>query len=516
MANYNLAEIGAHLLYNCGFKKWFLFLFKSVEGFSFVQSAVSEKSFELFEGIFKQLPSAQRVNLNEPPRSSKTTLILYFFVFCVLRGQCNFIYTTFSGQLLREAKDRIKKIISSEIFLQMYGDNPFEEVEEENKFFDDIFAKNFEQVGQKFLATKIILGKSTIYLTPLGSTTGLGAGVKGALGYSGGVFMDDINKVTDTLLNKKLNEKIKEYYSTNILTRLNNEKCNIINVQQRISRNDMTEFLEKTYDFLTIKIPLIDDETGICNLPNEYNERRIEELKRDFATYMAQYQQEPLDDGVIAFDGQMFDFDLLQQSAQKSIPFFSFDEYSCFGVDPKREGTDNFAIVYRKGKYSTVIFNDKRTFDTQTAVDVIVKFFNKYQPTEICIDSGKGEGIIDLLRASNYPVKEIKFGSESHRNDCYNKRAAMYADVLDWIVAGGKIDNNAELIEDLSSQEYIRDNDNRIKLADKDRIKKRIGRSPGLSDALALTFGNRQNSFHNKQKNKFKINQIKTGADYEI
>lgn len=51
----------------------------------------------------------------------------------------------------------------------------------------------------------------------------------------------------------------------------------------------------------------------------------------------------------------------------------------------------------------------------------------------------------------------------------------------------GAIDDQ-ETADDLSAPEYVVRLDGKIKLESKDDIKKRLGRSPGKADALALTF----------------------------
>lgn len=479
--------LGAYLLTK-GFKTWFLFAFRMVEGLKFIVDPAHEESFTLFEDIYNQEKSAKRVNLNEPPRSSKTTLILYFFVFAALLGPCNFIYTTFSAQLLKDGKDRIKKITDSEWFKSCYGKYAFAETEEPTEFIDEIFKKEYEAQGVKFGNTKVMLGDTTIYLTPLGSTTGLGAGILGIKDkYTGGVFMDDINKVVDTLLNKTLNQKVKDYFSTNILTRINNEAANILNVQQRISCSDISAYLIEKYDFRTVIIAL-ENEDESCNLPSQYSKERIGELKKDHRTWKAQYQQDPEPDEQISFIGQVFNYDTLVESARRKQPY-EIDPYTCLGVDPKREGTDYFSIMLRTGKIAKVLFNDKRTFDIFTAADIIAKYADLYMVEDIIIDSGKGEGIVDELHKREYwNVREIKFGAESHRTDAFLKRGAMYNDLFDWINAGGVLPDYKALFDELLAQRFAGNANELFKLAPKEEVKKRIGRSPGLADALALTF----------------------------
>ena len=68
-----------------------------------------------------------------------------------------------------------------------------------------------------------------------------------------------------------------------------------------------------------------------------------------------------------------------------------------------------------------------------------------------------------------------------------NKRGEMHNSVKTWLKIGGALDDQ-ETADDLSAAEYKVRLDGKILLEAKDDIKKRIGRSPGKGDALALTF----------------------------
>ena len=69
-----------------------------------------------------------------------------------------------------------------------------------------------------------------------------------------------------------------------------------------------------------------------------------------------------------------------------------------------------------------------------------------------------------------------------------NKRTEMWAELAAWLKAGGTIPNSLELKTDLSTPSYSFDAAGRMVLESKDKIKERLGRSPDLADALALTF----------------------------
>jgi len=59
--------------------------------------------------------------------------------------------------------------------------------------------------------------------------------------------------------------------------------------------------------------------------------------------------------------------------------------------------------------------------------------------------------------------------------------------MADWVKRGGSLPPIPELVQELTSPTYTF-NQGKLQLEDKDQIKARIGRSPDLADALALTF----------------------------
>lgn len=59
--------------------------------------------------------------------------------------------------------------------------------------------------------------------------------------------------------------------------------------------------------------------------------------------------------------------------------------------------------------------------------------------------------------------------------------------MAEWIRSGGSLPNVPELIGELTPPTYTFVN-GRFQLEDKDHVKARLGRSPDLADALAVTF----------------------------
>jgi hypothetical protein len=64
----------------------------------------------------------------------------------------------------------------------------------------------------------------------------------------------------------------------------------------------------------------------------------------------------------------------------------------------------------------------------------------------------------------------------------------LYGKLRDWLQAGGAIEDNSLLSEDLSAADYLFNQQGRLLLEAKDSIRSRLGRSPDRADALALTF----------------------------
>ena len=58
----------------------------------------------------------------------------------------------------------------------------------------------------------------------------------------------------------------------------------------------------------------------------------------------------------------------------------------------------------------------------------------------------------------------------------------------DWLASGGALPPDEALKAELSAPTYSFDNRGLLKLESKDKIKERLGSSPDLADALALTF----------------------------
>ncbi|VVE77411.1 hypothetical protein [Pandoraea sputorum] len=161
------------------------------------------------------------------------------------------------------------------------------------------------------------------------------------------------------------------------------------------------------------------------------------------------------------------------------------------GVDVARFGLDRTVIMPRQGNavFNPVIMRNASSTKVAARVAIAVK---KWQPDAVFVDGsgGYGAGVIDVLRDSGHSVIEVQFGGSAMDAKFFNKRTEMWWEMAEAIkkgVTGMGLPNIRELVRELTAPQYYFRKD-QIALEEKEQIKKRLGYSPDLADALALTY----------------------------
>ena len=158
------------------------------------------------------------------------------------------------------------------------------------------------------------------------------------------------------------------------------------------------------------------------------------------------------------------------------------------GVDVARFGDDTTVIRFRRGRDARSIPPTKlKGKDNMAVANECAALIDEHKPDAVCIDAGNGTGVIDRLREMGYKVIEVWFGSKAKEEEWSDLRTEMWAKMREWL-AGGCIDNDSDLKDDLVGPEYEFDRLERIKLEAKEKMKKRGVASPDNGDALACTF----------------------------
>jgi hypothetical protein len=164
------------------------------------------------------------------------------------------------------------------------------------------------------------------------------------------------------------------------------------------------------------------------------------------------------------------------------------------GVDIARGGRDKTRIVDRQGRRAGSRCDV--TLDTRDLMQVVGRVAHEIEcldPDAVFVDgTGIGAGVYDRLKELGHKkIHLVNFGGKPHSGDRYaNKRAEMWADMAAWLGDGGGADipDRDEWQASLCAPGYAFDSSSRLQMEAKDKIRGRVGFSPDVGDALALTF----------------------------
>lgn len=158
------------------------------------------------------------------------------------------------------------------------------------------------------------------------------------------------------------------------------------------------------------------------------------------------------------------------------------------GVDVARFGDDSSVIFPRQGIAAFPPIQLRNVDSLQGAGNVARKWAD-WQADACFVDNtgGYGAGWIDQLAALGRPPIPVAFSGKPNDPRFLNKRSEILWDLAEWVKGGGCLPNVPEMRAELLALTY-RFKGDKIALVEKDLIKAEIGRSPDLTDALALTF----------------------------
>jgi hypothetical protein len=170
------------------------------------------------------------------------------------------------------------------------------------------------------------------------------------------------------------------------------------------------------------------------------------------------------------------------------------------GVDPARFGDDRLGIALRQGRVAFDIVGHAHKMDQMEIVGMVRQILDAMPIDRCFIDEGMGVGVIDRLHELDYrQVQGVNFGGKAWNQMAYtNRRNEMWQEMAEWFddeyvqLFTPAVDDLEEKIAavtmDLCAAEYKFNSRNLKVLEEKDATKARLGLSPDLGDALALTF----------------------------
>ena len=158
------------------------------------------------------------------------------------------------------------------------------------------------------------------------------------------------------------------------------------------------------------------------------------------------------------------------------------------GVDVAREGDDASVVFPRQGLAAfapQVMRNVTSTFGAGS----VMQKWQDWEADACFVDNtgGFGGGWIDKMTELGRNPIGIHFAGKANDPRYANKRAEMWFKMAEWVKNGGALPNIPGLAAELTTPTYSFKGDTLL-IEPKEEIKKRLGRSPDLADALALTF----------------------------
>ena len=398
-----------------GFKTWFLCMFRIIEGRPFIVEPMHNNLFEYYQAVYEG--KKYRCNINIPPRAGKTTMQVYFAVFCLtVNPKSNIIYTSYSQSLLTDISNKGAMILEHPAYKAMYPQQIT--IEDETSTPVDDFWRDYLQENDKkntYSSRKITTyAGGTVLFASIGSQiTGYGAGVRGSKKFSGFLAIDDAQKPADSR-SQILRDKVIRYYEETLLSRLNNPNTPIVNIQQRLHIEDLSGILEAKYNFDTLRKPLI-DEQGICQIPSQYTEERIKELQQNNYVFSAQFQQQPIILGGQVIKRDYFRYYPVKEyhykriliAADTAMKVKEYNDYSVFIAGGITHDNKLHVLDMVRGKW-----------EAPDLEKVAVEFWNKFkrdpQSGVTCNglyveDKASGIGLIQSLKAKyGIPVIGVK------------------------------------------------------------------------------------------------------------
>lgn len=221
-------------------------------------------------------------------------------------------------------------------------------------------------------------------------------------------------------------------------------------------------------------------------LDNPFTSKEFKEsLKRRYGEGSALYRQQVLGEFIEADSSDaLITIDKFASSATLDA-----GSYYTIGCDAARFGVDRTVVILRNNAciVDMIIMHKSDTFEICSAINKLAVGKNI---KGIFVDGtgGYGAGVVDQLKLTyGFKVHEVNFGAKPKDGICSNNRAFMYRNLRDAILNGFYIEN-PEIREEICAQRQKLNGTGLFQLVPKEEIKAYLGRSPDLSDALALSF----------------------------
>jgi phage terminase large subunit len=179
----------------------------------------------------------------------------------------------------------------------------------------------------------------------------------------------------------------------------------------------------------------------------------------------------------------------VEKAMQRSL---NINEYSWaqkrIGIDVARFGDDSTTICPRQGLalFEPVIM---RNADGPAIAARVAVGRQKWGSEKQFVDDtgGYGASVQDSLRLAEIPIIPVNFSSSAPDPGFFNMRSYIHWQLAALVKRGAMLPNIPQFKRELTTPVYWYEK-GKIRIEEKDQIKKRLGFSPDISDGFATTF----------------------------
>ena len=291
-------------------------------------------------------------------------------------------------------------------------------------------------------------------------------------------FIDEAAQITSlafSIVKSRIRYKLNEYNLTPKVLMT----CNPSN--NWIKKDFYMPFIQETLEHNKVFIPSLPMDNP--HLPASYIEM-LKELPPQQRKRLLEGDWNYMED-----NDSLFRFDDITQCVFKFDP--NVDEKKYMTVDVARFGDDRSVVMIWVGLavISCHVYRKVSTVELSAEITELMKF-HKIHPQQVVIDSdGVGGGVADQIKGTNF----INNARALHDQNFTNLKSQCYVKLSE-MLREGKVSLNLlepAVIEDLT-QELLAirlkdiDKDNKVGVISKDEMKRILGKSPDLSDALMM------------------------------
>ena len=187
-------------------------------------------------------------------------------------------------------------------------------------------------------------------------------------------------------------------------------------------------------------------------------------------------------------------YEFIQGALSRDVSFSGSPRFA--GLDVSRFGDDRTALIIRQGGEVQYLAT-WRGLDTLATAGRVIDAYNQRLFGIVAVDAiGIGAGVADQLKYAGVPTVAVNVAETAANSSRFNRlRDELWWGARDFFMArtcgiskGLHPTLRQQLVADIQDIHYDYTPAGKIKIEDKAEMKKRLGFSPDIGDALCLTF----------------------------